>query len=156
MVKWRSWRGGVNWHRGWNNLAHYGHKQVCLTFISSSYDYLCTMCVTYVPMYQFSISSIILPCLCRFPLANFYKSFKIRQFHWWIFQWTNRIDGFLPICSKNMPMESSIIFSLLFCFVQCINLYFHNQKNCFLTKCCLHFSDTGAIGTILTFAGLTL
>ena len=42
-----------------------------------------------------------------FPLANFcYKSFKIRQFHWWIFKWTNRIDGFLPISSKNLPMEN--------------------------------------------------
>ena len=22
------------------------------------------------------------------------------------FQWTNRIDGLLPICSKNLPMEN--------------------------------------------------
>ena len=52
----------------------------------------------------------------------FYKSSKIRPFHWWIFQWTKRNHGFFLIFSKNLPIENGIssrqtqIFSKFFCF----------------------------------------
>ena len=36
------------------------------------------------------------------------KFYKIRLFPSRIFQWVNRIDGCLLICSKKMPMENGI------------------------------------------------
>ena len=56
-------------------------------------------------------------------------SFKIRQFHWWIFQWTNRIDGFLPICGKNLPMENGISNCVIYRYTNIMNSNIASDKS---------------------------